>query len=67
MPKSYDTFRQLCAKHNVTSYKVSKETGIPQTTLSMWKKRNGTPELGTLVKISDYFKVPITIFTEKGK
>lgn len=36
----YDVFEQLLQKFGVTTYQVSKATGIPQSTLSNWKVRN---------------------------
>lgn len=55
----YEVFEQLLQKYNVTSYKVSKETGITQTALSNWKSGRSTPTTKTLQKIADYFGVTI--------
>lgn len=55
----YEVFEQLLQKHNVTSYKVSKETGVTQTALSNWKSGRSTPTTKTLQKIADYFGVTI--------
>ena len=46
-------------EHNVTAYKVSKETGIATSTLSDWKKGRSTPKQDKLQKIADYFNVTI--------
>lgn len=40
----YEIFAQLLEKYNVTPYKVSKETGVAQTTLSDWKRGRSTPK-----------------------
>lgn len=55
----YEVFEQLLQKYNVTSCKVSKETGITQTALSNWKSGRSTPTTKTLQKIADYFGVTI--------
>lgn len=34
----YEIFEHLLQKFGVTPYKVSKQTGVTQTTLSNWKK-----------------------------
>ena len=35
----YSVFEQLLQKYNMTAYKVSKATGVTQTSLSNWKSR----------------------------
>lgn len=55
----YDIFSKLLQFHGVTSYKVSKETGISQSTLSDWKKGKITPKSDTMKKIADYFGVSV--------
>lgn len=60
----YDRFRQLIEREGVTPYRVAKDTGIPQSTLSDWKAGRSTPKLKKLVKISNYFRVPVEYFIE---
>lgn len=55
----YEVFEQLLQKNGVTSYKVAKEAGVTQTTLSNWKSGRSTPTTKTLQKIADYFGVTI--------
>ena len=40
----YEIFEQLLQKNGVTAYKVSKETGVTQSTLSDWKRGRSTPK-----------------------
>ena len=47
----YEVFEQLLQKYGVTSYKVSKETGVTQTSLINWKSGRNTPSAKTLQKI----------------
>lgn len=55
----YEIFSTLLQKNGVTSYKVSKETGVSQSTLSDWKRGLSTPKLDKLQKIADYFGVTV--------
>ncbi len=55
----YEIFMQLCKEHCVTSYRVSKETGISQAALSTWKKGDSVPRDSTLKKIADFFGVSV--------
>ena len=55
----YEIFEQLLQKFNVTPYKISKETGVTQTTLSNWKNGKSTPSTANMQKIADYFNVSI--------
>ena len=58
----YDIFEQLLQIHGVTPYKVSKNTGVSQSTLSDWKRGISTPKQDKLKKIADYFHVPVSYF-----
>ena len=55
----YERFEQLLQKRGVTPYKVSKETGVTQTSLSNWKSGRNTPSAKTLQKMADYFGVTV--------
>lgn len=55
----YEIFEQLLKKHKITPYRVHKETGVAQSTLSDWKNNKGTPKAENLKKIADYFGVTI--------
>ena len=56
----YEIFGELLQKYGVTPYKVSKETGVSQSTLSDWKRGISTPKPDKLQKIADYFGVPLS-------
>lgn len=56
----YEIFSDLLQKYGVTAYKVSKETGVSQSTLSDWKRGISTPKQDKLQKIADYFGVSLT-------
>ena len=55
----YEVFEQLLQKFGVTPYKISKETGVTQTSLSNWKNGQSKPSTPTLQKIADYFGVSV--------
>jgi transcriptional regulator with XRE-family HTH domain len=46
-------------ENNITPYRLSKETGITQATLSRWKTGKTDPSIETLKKIADYFGVSL--------
>lgn len=55
----YNIFEQLLTINNVSAYKVSKETGIAQSTFSDWKNGRSVPKQEKLTKIADYFNVSL--------
>lgn len=59
----YERFMQLLQEKGITPYRVSKETGVTQTTLSDWKTGRATPKTATLQKIADYFNVSLDWLT----
>lgn len=64
----YDIFSKLLQINGVTPYKVSKETGVSQSTLSDWKRGISTPKQDKLQKIADYFGVSLEyLMTGKEK
>jgi transcriptional regulator with XRE-family HTH domain len=63
----YKRFATLLKKNKITAYKVSKDTGITQTTLSTWKKGRSTPKIDKLIKLANYFNVPLAYFLVAGE
>lgn len=55
----YKRFEALLKSNNTTVYKVSKATGIAQSTFSDWKSGRSTPKTDKLKKIADYFGINI--------
>lgn len=55
----YEIFAKLLQEHNKTPYRVYKDTGISQTTLSEWKNGKVTPKADKLQIIAEYFGVTI--------
>lgn len=63
----YKKYEELLLKHNKTSYQVSKDTGIAQSTLADWKAGKSQPKVDKLQKLADYFGVPLSYFLEDTK
>ena len=55
----YEVFEKLLQKFNVTTYQVSKATGISQSTFSNWKSRRNLIRGDKAKKIADYFGVSV--------
>ena len=64
----YSIFEQLLQKHGVSTYRVSKDTGIAQSVFSSWKNGISTPKQDKMKKIADYFGVSVDyLMTGKEK
>lgn len=61
----YKKFEQLLKRDGVTVYRVSQATGIPQSTLSDWKKGKSSPKIDKVCKLAKHFDVPIEFFIEE--
>jgi len=55
----YEIFEQLLQSFGVSAYKVAKDTGVTQSTLSDWKRGRSTPKAENMKKLADYFKVSV--------
>lgn len=61
----YNKFKQLLDERGVTAYQVAKETGISTATLTQWKQGLYTPKVDKIMKIADYFGVPLEYFVKE--
>ena len=57
--KMYEIFEQLLQKYGVTTYQVSKATGISQSTFSNWKSRRNLLSADKATLIANYFGVSL--------
>ena len=62
---SYKKYADLRDSKGVTDYGVSKNTGVPTSTLSNWKAGRYTPKSDKIKAIADYFGVPMEYFWKK--
>lgn len=60
----YNRYEELLKKTGKTSYQVSKDTGIAQSTLSDWKSGRSKPKVEKLKILADYFGVDVGYFLE---
>jgi len=63
----YQNFRRLIENRNITPYRLAKDTGIAQSTLSDWKKGKSVPKLDKLIKIANYLNVPLEELLKDGE
>lgn len=61
----YETFNKLLKERNLTAYQVSKATGLSQTLFSDWKSGKYTPKVDKLMKLAEFFGVPLEVFLKK--
>ncbi len=60
----YKKYESLLILNNKTSYQVSKETGIAQSTLADWKSGRSQPKVDKLQKLAEHFGIPVSYFLE---
>ena len=60
----YNRYEELLKKTGKTSYQVSKDTGIAQSTISEWKSGRSKPKVEKLKILADYFGVDVGYFLE---
>jgi repressor LexA len=60
----YETFEKLLTEHDLTAYRVAKDTGISQVVFSEWKRGKSKPKVDKLKVLADYFGVSVEVFIE---
>ncbi len=55
--------KELRERNKISQAKLAKEIGVSQSTVGMWENGKNNPEYSTLLKISEYFCVPIDYLT----
>jgi len=58
----YKKFEKLCKQHKVNPSSVATATGIPRSTFSDWKTDRSVPKADKIMKIAEYFGVPMEYF-----
>lgn len=61
----YEKFVRLLEEKGVTTYRVSKDTGIPANTFTDWKNGRSKPKFDKLLILAKYFNVPVEYFAEE--
>ncbi len=60
----YNKIEELMRKAGVSAYQISKDTNIPQSAFSRWRKGESNPSLKNIKILSKYFGVPVSYFTD---
>lgn len=60
-------FNDLCKMLKVTKYRIAKETGVSENTLSYWSRGLTSPTIDIVLKISKYLGVSIAYFYDDEK
>lgn len=60
----YEVLERLMKEKDVKASDVAKETGIPQSVFTDWKKGRYTPKADKLYVLAKYFGVPMEVFFE---
>lgn len=60
----YEKYEELLKNTGKSSYQVSKDTGICESTLSQWKSGRSIPKVDKLKILAEYFGVKIEYFIE---
>lgn len=55
----YEIFEQLLHSRGISAYKFCKETGVSQSTISTWKKKNSKCGMDLAEIVANYFGVAI--------
>ena len=63
----YSIFVELLQRDGVSTYQVSKATGIAQSVFSSWKNGISKPKADKLKKIADYFGVSTDYLLGRGE
>lgn len=58
---------RLRLQRNWTEYELSKHSGIPQSTISTWYRKNQTPSLSTLEKVCKGFGITLPQLLAEGE
>lgn len=61
----YEKFAKLIEERNITAYQVAKETGLTSTLFSEWKSGKANPKVDKLLKLAEYFDVPLEYFVKE--
>ncbi len=56
---SYEYFSKLLGQHNISVYRLSKDTGIPASTFTDWKNGRSVPKADKMRKIAQYLDISL--------
>ncbi|MDK2799436.1 MAG: hypothetical protein PWP27_810 [Clostridiales bacterium] len=56
---------KLRKEKNLTQHELAKALNLSRSTLSLYEINKNTPDIGTLIKIADFFEVSLDYLTER--
>lgn len=62
----YEKLEFLCKNRGITVTSLANELGYSSSAGTTWKKSKGLPRNSTIKKITDYFGIPITYFSDES-
>ena len=62
----YEKLEILCKNRGITITSLAKELGYSSSAGTTWKNSKGLPRNSTIKKITDYFEIPITYFSDEA-
>jgi len=63
----YSIYEKARIEKGISNYRVSVDTGVPQSSLSRWKKGVATPKVDKLIKIAKYLGIPLSKLIESNR
>ena len=64
MSKGYEAYEKAIKEKGLTSYRVSKDTGIAPTSFYAWANGEYTPKIDKLMKIAEYLGIDVAQLLE---
>ena len=61
----YEKFMNLLQTKGVITAQVAKDTGIDPSCFSDWKSGKSSPKVDKLLKLAEYFNVPLEYFVKE--
>lgn len=61
----YEKLEILCKNRGITVTALANELGFSSSAGTTWKKSKGMPRNSTIKKITDYFEIPVTYFSDE--
>lgn len=58
----YYIYEKLRDERKLSDYRVSKDTGIPKSTIASWRTGKSAPRLDNVMRLANYFDVPLSVF-----
>ena len=59
-----DKLQALMEQNHVTAYAIAKNTSYTAPAVYSWANGSVTPKMNAIKELSEFFKVPITYFTD---